>query len=463
VSCEQDANRLSRLPARLSAGIGQLAGKRGFYAGLALGGAGLIGAGLVALARRRSDPQQKKATERPSMINLKQIPQLPARTKIAPTTSLSPAERCGECQTRAGSKQGPWYGIKGRHYCQDCAPGAARKADIDLALPTTAQNGGSVSAGSTLANTGRDVNRQAVRTQPQVIEYLPPERRVETRLAESRIGLNLGNANEPAPFVVEKGYVMLRPDGSDTGLALTPNLKAERGPDGQAQIQEDTSQWWITHIPSGRAVTDRAYDNLETAQMLGNILAQMDWTRDETDFSTADYRRASATVTFFNQSLAEANRDVGQRNPSPSSQGMKPAQAAPSGSTGTRRLPDNESLQGKLVADGYGGVSRVIEDNGDKLFLIDSLGKRYEVYRNEARTPDESDFEMCRVAMPFDPSKQNGASCTTCQRSGKDIEPGEKWYKMSWQTFCSPCATEHAANEGYIKAEEIDTNLEPMV
>lgn len=253
--------------------------------------------------------------------------------------------------------------------------------------------------------------------------------------------------------------MLLRPDGSDTGLALTPNLKAETGADGKAVIREDTSQWWITHIASGRTVTDQAYGNLETAQTLGNILAQMDWTRNETEFSTADYRRTSATVSFFNQSLAEAKREVGQGNRSPSGQQAQPAQTAPSGPTGTRRLPDNESLAGKLVADGYGGVSRVLEDNGDKLFLIDSLGKRYEIYRQEARTPDESDFEMCRVAMSFDPAQQPEASCSACRRSTKDTGAGEMWYKMGWQSFCEGCATEYAVNEGYIKAEEIDETM----
>ena len=95
----------------------------------------------------------------------------------------------------------------------------------------------------------------------------------------------------------------------------------------------------------------------------------------------------------------------------------------------------------------------------DKLFLIDSLGKRYEIYRQEARTPDESDFEMCRVAMSFDPAQQPEASCGTCQRSTKDTGAGEMWYKMGWQAFCEGCATEYAVNEGYIKEEEIDETM----
>ncbi|MCB0190376.1 MAG: hypothetical protein KDJ65_00380 [Anaerolineae bacterium] len=453
MSCEYAAGRI----ARLRAGIGQLASKRGFYAGLALGGLGLVSAGLVALARRRSDPTgESPLRQQPALIDPNQVPQLPARTQIAPARALSAAERCQTCQTPARSKQGPWYSIGGRSYCQDCAPAAARQADIDLLLPATSGQNGTAAISNVSAGGGSS----RVKAVQAGVDYLSPERRVETRLVESRIGLNVGNANEPALFVVDKAYVLLRPDGSDTGLALTPNLKAETGADGQAVIREDTGQWWITHIPSGRVVTDQAYGNLETAHMLGSILAQMDWTRDETEFSTADYRRASATITFFNQSLAEAKQEVGQGNRALSGQPMKPStQAAPSVPTGTRRLPDNESLAGRLVADGYGGVSRVLEDNGDKLFLIDSLGKRYEIYRQGARTPDESDFEMCRVAMSFDPARQPEASCGACRRSTKDTGAGEMWYKMGWQAFCEGCATEYAANEGYIKEEEIDEHM----
>jgi hypothetical protein len=180
----------------------------------------------------------------------------------------------------------------------------------------------------------------------------------------------------------------------------------------------------------------------------------MDWTRDETEFTTADYRRARATVNFFNQTLAEAKQGAG---PTAATQGQ--TGAAQTDSSRTRRLPANESLTGKLVADGYGGVSRVLEDTGDRLFLIDSLGKRYEVYRREARTPDETDFELCRVAMSFDPATKPEASCTTCQRSTKDTGAGEMWYKMGWQSFCESCATEYATNEGYIKEEEIDQDM----
>ena len=42
MSCEQDSNRVSGIASRIGAGMARLANKRGFYAGLALGGAGLV-------------------------------------------------------------------------------------------------------------------------------------------------------------------------------------------------------------------------------------------------------------------------------------------------------------------------------------------------------------------------------------------------------------------------------------
>jgi hypothetical protein len=469
MSCDNNPNRVARWASQVGAGIAQLAGKRGFYAGLALAGSGLLGAGLVTLARRQSDTTRKKTNTAASVIMMKPIPQLPPRTKIKPATDVSPNQRCQGCHTLARNKQGPWYGINNRRYCPDCAPAAAQQADLELVSPGVTNAGADSSAnGRTLVRTGHSREVSAGRARAQEPAYLPPERRVETRLEPSRIGLNIGTDREPAGFVVEQGYVLLRPDGLDTGLAISPDLNVERRANGQVQVEEDTSRWWITHIASGRTLVNQPYSSLAEAQMLGNILAQIDWTRDEGEIPAAEYHRASATIALYNQTLAQANKEVRQTD------GLK-VMAVSSGAgegvnqTGTRRLPTStqkagtgESLAGKLVADGYGGVSRVLEDTGDKLFLIDSLGHRYEITRNEARTPDETDFELCRVAMSFDPARQQDTECAKCNRSTAQTGTGEMWYKMGWQAFCESCATEHAAEEGYIKEEEIDANLETL-
>ena len=448
MSCAQDATRLARVGARLTAGIEALAGQRGFYAGLALGGAGLLGAGLLALARRQSRARATlpRVKERSKMIDPRQIPELPERMAVTPSPVA--AGSCAGCQTPAGAKPGPWYPIGGRQYCQDCAPTAARQAGVDL-VSARARRAGMPEGGGTQRQRGRGEEGSSLSSpaslRPSSQEYLAPERRVETRLAPSRLGLNLGSEREPAPFVVDSGYVLIRPDGSDTGLALTPHLVAETGAGGEPTIREDLNRWWITHIPSGRAVTGRPYDKIEQAQLLGNVLAQLDWTRGENEFSPDEYRRAGATVALFERSLAEAESSA-------------PAQPAPT----TRRLPSDESFEGKLVADGYGGIARVLADGGETLFLVDSLGQRYELSRREARTPDESDFELCRVAMSFDPAGAPEASCATCRRSTRQTGAGEMWYKMGWQAFCETCAGEYAVNEGYIMEEDVDDSLEAL-
>ncbi len=73
------------------------------------------------------------------MLKLNQIPQLPARTTVSPLTNLSPTAQCQTCQTSASGKQGSWYSLGGQAYCQDCAPTAARQAEVDLVRPTTAK------------------------------------------------------------------------------------------------------------------------------------------------------------------------------------------------------------------------------------------------------------------------------------------------------------------------------------
>jgi len=296
--------------------------------------------------------------------------------------------------------------------------------------------------------------------------YLPPERRVETRLAESRIRLNVGQDpnGKPAWFVVENGRVLLRPDGSDTGLAITPALKIGRVRGGLQEVEEDTGRWWLTHIPSGKTLGHQPYDNVVEAQLLGSVLAQLDWTRPENEISDQEISQVSETIRRYNQALAE---EKGRQVASTPSAGQTSTQGSPISSA--RRPPANESLTGKLMADGYGGVARVLEDNGETLFMIDSLGKRYEVGRAEARIPTASDFEMCRVGMSFDPARQPDAQsqgetplCARCGQAAGKTDGGQKWYRMGWKTFCPSCATEYAAEEGYLKDEEIDHSLESI-
>ena len=113
----------------------------------------------------------------------------------------------------------------------------------------------------------------------------------------------------------------------------------------------------------------------------------------------------------------------------------------------------------------YGGISRVISDEGDSLFLVDSVGERYEVSRNQARRATELDFRSYRIAMPIDPSREPHLNCTTCHRSPGPVaeKQGGAWYKMTGQTFCGACAFDYALEEDYMMPEEINTDMPSML
>jgi hypothetical protein len=243
------------------------------------------------------------------------------------------------------------------------------------------------------------------------------------RLGESPTGVRWA--------VVEQGYVALRPNGLDTGLALTPALK----PDGQGGVREDPTAWSITHIASGKGLSG-PYPSPQAAKPLVDILAQLDWSRSEEEISGAELRQAQLTAAAFLQAEAKAEAKV-----QVFSQPQPP--------------PPPADLTGQLRADGYGGVSRVLADNGAILLLVDSLGSRYEVNRAETRRPDEADFELSRVAMSFDPTQAVETTCADCGRSTRTTGVGEMWYRMGWQSHCESCAPRYAAEEAYIMEEAV--------
>jgi hypothetical protein len=271
---------------------------------------------------------------------------------------------------------------------------------------------------------------------------LPPEKRVRTHLLSSRVGVRLGNEGGLVPV---EGYVVLRPDGSDTGLALNPGLKLSQR-NGVAAAVIEPGQWWLTHIASGKGVAG-PYSTPETAHQLAGVLAQLDWSCSESELTPTEVEQLRATVTAFANGEFPASSRGRMADNSLNSIRYSPSAI-------------RHSLEGKIVADGRGGIARVLEDRGERLFLIDSLGERYELDRRETRPPDESDFELCRVTMSFDPTTRAESRCCRCRRSTRQTGAGEMWYRMSWQTFCESCARRHAVEEGYAFEEEVGDRLE---
>lgn len=461
MSCESNPNRIARLACT---GVSHLSSKRGFYAGLALSGLGLAG---LALARRVNQPGRKPARfpagPAPITVPGQRIPQLPARRKISPTGAVPAGERCAGCRTPAGSKAGPWYTLDDRVYCPDCAPQAAAKTGVDLLLPeqkTVAVHGSRPDAvviagrSSALSSGPRPPIAAAA---PRPPEYLPAEGRVKTKLVPSRIRLCMGlDSDRPVWLVAENGQVVLRPDGRDTGLALTPSLKLPERPGGP--VREDTGQWWLTHISSGKTLGSQPYESPEEAGLLAGLLAQVDWTRDEEELTTAELKKVNTTIAMFNQLLAEEKKKRGAGGSTPST--SIPAPAAPGEGNRPPVTQPGESLAGKIVTDdGYGGIVRVLADDGARLLVIDSLGSRYEVERANVRPPLENDFEAVRVAMSFDPTEKPAEKCATCGQLAGQAATGASWYRMDRKSYCPSCATSHAAQEGYELDAEIGSDL----
>jgi hypothetical protein len=440
MSCSQNAG----LAARVKCGIQGAASRRGFYAGLTLGAAGLAGAGLVALARRRSRmPWPGNASPKAAVpaiplataADRPALPRLTPRPKAEPLTGPPVGERCAGCQTPGGSKPGGWYRLNGRLYCPDCAPEAARQAGVDLVKTAAAGSGQKGAAVITAAD--------------RRVAPLSPEKGVRTHLLNSRIGLRLGREGGLVPV---EGYVVLRPDGSDTGLAVNPGLKVSQR-NGVSAVVIEAGQWWLTHIPSGKGLAG-PYPTPETAHHLAAILAQVDWTRNENELSPREIEQLRETVKAF------GNDERGTRNDERGMMNDESKIHHSSFITHHSSFITHHSLEGKILADGRGGVARVLAERGDRLFMIDSLGERYEINRNETRPADESDFELCRVAMSFDPTSRAESRCARCGRSTRQTGAGEMWYRMSWQTFCESCARRYAVEEGYAFEEEIGDSLE---
>jgi len=413
MSCDSNANAISKLACRLSGGISPLAGKRGFYAGLALGGAGLVGAGMVALARRQSGSGRRPVVNgRP--VSLRQIPQLPTRQSIWPLSRPS-GERCDQCH--AVGKPGLWYRINDRVYCQDCAPAAAQQADVDLAVPKPdvpakpAGLRGTKSAGAISAN-------------GKTAQPLSPEKRVETRLEQSRMRVLVPRDKKdggPVQAVID-GYVVLRTNGRDTGLAITPVMRIT----GTGELTENNNQWGVTHVSTGVTLAD-PYAGPQEAQMLAGILAQEDWTIPVEEMKPGQFKSVIETIKRFNQAVATAKGQPHIDRP----------------------------LDGQLVtATMYGGVARVIQDNGSTLLLMDQMGGRHEVRRDEVRLPEPGDYESSRVAMAFDPAGETETTCPDCGISSWQTA-GEMWYKAGWKARCANCTKSFAMNAGYFLEEEV--------
>jgi hypothetical protein len=244
-------------------------------------------------------------------------------------------------------------------------------------------------------------------------------------------------------------------------MAITPTLILPARPGDDLSV--DLAQRNLTHINSGTVITGKAYETIEEAQMLASILAQLDWTKEEYEISTEEIRKTNATISMFNQALsARKKQQPSGVKAAQASSTAAPAQGAPSADLTDpvaavplqQGVTMADSLTGKVMADRYGGIARVLHDGGDILLMVDSMGERYEVERAAVYPPTEQDYQTSRIAMPIDPTQRSGEKCARCGQLTGQARAGETWYRLNYQTFCPSCGIKYAHAEDF-EMEEI--------
>jgi hypothetical protein len=248
MSCETASNRISKLAGQISAGIAGLSNKQAFFAGVAVGASG-AGLGSLAVARR-----QKLANFFRRLTDKKS--DTPPRQAV-PVTGPGPA--------RSGAKPKPRP-----------IPGLAspsrqpKKAKPIPGLP-------------------------AKQTKTIPILANPSNSAPQTKLQAASIPMQDGQGQTYTP---QNSYRVLRPDGSDTGLAITPYL--EQGEN--RQVAEKVGAWGVTHTGTG-ALLDGPFPSISQAQGLATELSTLRWTAARVP--KADVDQARQMIGQYRQSLAE--------------------------------------------------------------------------------------------------------------------------------------------------------------
>jgi hypothetical protein len=205
------------MASRVGSGISQLSSKQAFFTGLAVGASGTgLGALLV--------------TNRQQIANLFQRVQSP-RQAVAMSSQLQPGN--GTPQTKNQPKPIPVL-----------AAGKSKPKPIP-------------------GLTKSDSPRSTAKPIP-VLATLP------TTLQAAAVEMKTGSGE---PYLAQNSYRVMRADGSDTGLAVTPYLESGQA-NGKPAVKADA--WGVTHTGSG-ALVDGPYDNLDQAQGLATKLSNISW------------------------------------------------------------------------------------------------------------------------------------------------------------------------------------------
>ena len=210
-----------------------------FYAAVAAGA--LLGSLFVARRLKHKKPGQKK-----------DIPSLTGQKRIKPiSTDRLNGQNCAGCREEASKKRGAWYSIQGRVHCQDCAPGAAQKAGVQLL---------GASGGATAGETGFRKSRFSRRVV-----------RVNLKPMTVRTGLSQ-----------VEGYRVLDGRNRDTGLDIAPAFKINES----GQALPDRRQWFVHYRQAGSKPLAGPYKELKQAKAMRSQLPGVGLTRRRAEFST---------------------------------------------------------------------------------------------------------------------------------------------------------------------------------
>lgn len=277
--------------------------------------------------------------------------------------------------------------------------------------------------------------------------YLPAENVPPVDLTPSRVGIRVGErSGKPVIAVVQNGQIAMRPNGTPTGLALVPGIVLPDNPGDP--LREDTRQWWVAHVNSGKILSHQGYSDGKEAWRLAGLLAQMDWDRSEDEFSASEIVKANTTIALFDRALDEF------RQSSPTAPRFMPGPNSISVFR-AETLPTSQSLVSQLLAHEDHGLVRVLEDRGSVLFVVDASGDRHEIERGQLQLPTEADYEAAKVIMPVDPATLVGETCVDCGTSADQAQPGVTWYKMRGEPFCKRCGLRNMYDEGYSRPQEV--------
>jgi hypothetical protein len=314
VSCHRNSNLVASLAGK--AGLSPLASKAvaaKVVAGLA-GGVALLALAGKHTRRRRSRQAQPKPG---APVDARQTPALRARATVTPADTDKLTGQCPTCGASPGSKPGAWYTVGNKPYCQDCAPGAAHEAGLNLALPPDLASspaawrsdgkpavkmsfGGMYPATGAKAvslipetRTGRPGGTKRGKIHGRILDVAISQ---DVELRHQRTKITLAGAGRALDT---DAYVVLTTEGEETGLIIAPRVTAENG-----RVHVHEGQWGIMHLRSGEMLGEGEwFDNPLEAGGLAEILAQLDWARDFDDISAVEKADAGRTICAYHEAL----------------------------------------------------------------------------------------------------------------------------------------------------------------